>query len=379
MPPQEPDQQAADSGHYVELEELRPGGFVTWAISDAPSTRLRSVTGPPGGGKSTFLKQIETRLLPNTTCFLLPLLLLSGSEKVELTLQRWLNSISEVARIQGIPNLYASPGITDYRERWIAIVNKLSNACGPGRVRVLLVDGFDELTKAQRELIEKNVVEPFLLPAHGDSGNNRSIIARRYEHALTKATLRWEDDVHPLKGLALDQQSEQIKRRLAVIQSRPENEARAWLEWPEATDPNVSAAEQASITAAVNFSVQLDDTQTRELVDLLKDFLTPNPLVNLLELRRQFLHPGTPLDASDCRDCLERYVERSRVPTINVVELIGLVRRLVNPASFVLPDANNPLGNAQFEELKESGLMTQIPGTTRYCFEPAVIQLVSHI
>ena len=93
MPPQEPDQQPAGSDHYVELEELRPGEFVVWATTHAPRTRLRSVTGPPGGGKSTFLRQVETRLLPDSRCFLLPPLKFSGSEEVTQSVQQWMDDI----------------------------------------------------------------------------------------------------------------------------------------------------------------------------------------------------------------------------------------------------------------------------------------------
>lgn len=379
MPPQDPDQQPTGSDHYVELKELRPGEFVFWATTNAPHTRLRSVTGPPGGGKSTFLRQIETKLLPDSRCFLLPPLKFSGSEEVTQSVHQWMDDIGPATRRQGYHEPSIVSGSTDMKQRWIKITGQLPRICS-SRTRVLLIDGFDELPVDKRQWVEEIVIKPFLLPGHGDSGTgNRCVIARRDEFALREAVLRWEDDVHPLKGLARDQQTEQIERRLGVIRNRPADEARARLEWPEANDPYVGAEEQAAITTAVNFAVRLNEMQTRALVDLLKDFLTPNPFVNLLLLRRQFLHPVRPLNSNDCQDCLSCYVERSRVPHMTVGEVIGLVQRLANPASFTLRDANNPIGNTQFHELRDAGLVTLIPGTARYRFEPAVIQLVNHI
>lgn len=350
---------------YVERQPT-PKSFADWAEQrkpSQPSTRLRSIVGPPGSGKTTFLWAL-TRILRERRLVVVQLDLTSK------TLQQptvWLiGELKELERAGHIVLTIAPEQLAnqDFHRVWLVLVRALRN-----QPAVLLVDGFDETDSANRGWIEYEVLVPFLFRS-GERGESRAVIARRDEYALTEATLRWEDDVHPLQGLRDEQTIKQIDERLAAV-ARAVQDARKILEWPDAP------------AAIIDLAVTFNETDRAALINRLKQCLTPNPFVNLLLLQRQLQRPDEPLNVTDHRACLENYLRRAGLKATSSDELIALINRQNDPSSFRLSDLSEKQGHFEVRErvkgLIEAGMVSQIPGTARYRFDPAIIQLVKRL
>ena len=342
--------------------------FVAWAKDNAPATRLRSLLGSPGIGKTKYLEKFEATLVQDSaSSFLLPHLDLHPFN--ETRYRQWVSQVVEAAIEQGFP--LTDPIHPGFRQAWVDVVSKLPTAQKP----VLPLDGFDELSNDSRQFVEQHVLTPFLF-APIDNCQNRAVLARRDEYALNEAVLRWEDEVVWLKPLALDneqnQPTDQIGRRLVAVAGQTPDAARRILEWPGAPD------------AAIAYAVGLNELEREALKTELTPALLINPFGNLLLLQLR-LQRGSALISDDFHDCLKGYVSRARhgLPAASLDEwtakLITFTQGLSDPASFKFAE-DTPAANAELlREYQREGIIAQIPGTPRYRLDPVVVVLVRHI
>jgi hypothetical protein len=355
MPPQEPAGAPAALLFYVE-RNLAIDDFVRWATGVHLSTRLRSVIGPPGSGKTTFLLTLHHILGQHNRCFLLPILFPDSARN----LQEWLDSVLA----QGGRQFEFTPIPSNEPQE---VFRQLCSHCG-ANIPVLFLDAFEELPVDERRWIEEHLLIPFLHPNTGGDAKTRIIVARREERALEEALLRWEEEVHPLEGLdkpAADGPVEQVRQRLAAVLGKTWDQAKATLEWPNAPDD------------AIDYAIVLNRINREALLETLRGLLTPSPYVNLLLLQRKLAHPTTPLTGQDYDECLKAYVRRAGVPAQYARQVKALIRSLPDPHSFTVNhyDARGDR-NAVLQALMAAGIVFQIPKTSSYGFEPAFIQLI---
>jgi hypothetical protein len=309
------------------------GEFAGWAAGDHESTRLRSVIGPPGCGKSTFLRQLLHALIDEPRCAVFPILITAHA----------------------LPN---------YPETILQQLNDIRGAPIP----VLLVDEWETTTLDERRRCEEHLLVPFLFSA---GLNSRVVIARRDEHGLEEALLRWEEEVHELKGLDEPQpngREEQVRRRLAAVAEVTPEEATTLLEWPDA--PN----------AVVGYAINLDNEGRQALLNHLRETLTPNPYVNLTLLHHQLIHPATPLTVAAYEACLRAYVARAGLGPEYYDLLLQLSPHLGQDGTFTTQeyDARNQRAK-ELNTLQSAGVVARVSGTLRYRLEPAVVLLVRRL
>jgi hypothetical protein len=297
---------------YIE-RNLTIADFIVWITGNesgnpGPSTKLRSIIGGPGAGKSTFVGQLINELDKRSDCIPFEKLDLANYHSVSLrhTLRGWLIGASDKARRKLSPPPVFMLDEVNFDE----FVKELRQACG-ARVRVLVVvDSFDELTSTDQ--VEVESILQVLLSSNPSSETIKVIIARRDETRLIELLLRWEEEIFELHGLDVDAQvpAEQIRRRLqaggAGLGPKPEP-------WESELDQVI--ADKA-----------LDEAGQKRLVERLSPSLTPNPYINLLLLRRALDKEESPdlLDADDYRACLNNYVARAGLSAEHASTLVAL-------------------------------------------------------
>lgn len=354
---------------YVERRPLLTD-FVAWAKDHAPATRLRSLVGPPGVGKTTYLHHLA-QALQSEKVLLMWLDLPRGElyEYLRAWVGRQLDTLVEHGAIV-LPDLSVAK-LQPFWHLW----PELSRTLGASPLTpILLLDGFDELNDDSRQFVEQYVLFPFLFPAV-DNCQNRAVLARRDEYALNEGVLRWEDEVVWLEPLALDseqnQPADQIGRRLAAVAGQTPGAARRILEWPSAPE------------AAIAYAVGLNEPGREALKTELTPALTTSPFVNVLLLQRR-LQRTAALAADDFRDCLQAYLARAGLARpaeqLSAAELAQWVNNLPDPASFRFREIDlNPSASLTLKALLEDGIVAQVLGTARYRFDPAVIHLAQRI
>ena len=326
---------------YVE-RNLVVAAFYEWCVAPHPNpTRMRSVTGPPGCGKTTLLGQLRDALRGQNVPVVW-LTLGQGRSHDFLGPWHWVDNQARWTLLLADGDAgRAAASVEDF----IAIA---ASASVNGLAPVLLADGYDELEPGEREWVEQHFLIPFLFPDRVINPQSRIVLARRDEYALREARLRWEDVTFSLEGLA-----DPVAQLRALLRAAP-----------------AAVGATVVVPAAV-----LDDDTRAALVAALQPMLTPNPFVNLVLLERYFQHPDTPLGPDDCHYCLERYVERAGLSRDYVEVLIQHVRQFpAGQFSIREYDDQRELG-----VLVRAGVVSHVPDSPRFQLEAAVPHLVAHL
>lgn len=356
---------------YIE-RNLSINEFVLWARGKSTmaetmsETRLRSIIGPPGSGKTVFLGQLG-RALETAGLRVLRLDVAKVSSKpLSDSLHEWLEQQAKKLEIPYVRDRTVSPSAAFQAFLW---------QLGPTPAVVLLVDGFDEADPAARDQLEQ-LIASFLFGPSGDAADRYAVVARRDEYGLQEVLLRWEDDVYTLEGLdsvVAKGPIEQIRRRLAAVAAEP-TKARAILEWEE--------GDGKLPDKVVTGIGELDDAGRKALTERLKPHLTPNPYINLALLRRQLLRGEAALTPDDFRACLEAYIRRAGLPGIDkfVTQLIALSREVDMGGEMVwhkFPFHDTGLEPDDMEVLISVGSLALVADTLRYRLDPALHKLLA--
>jgi hypothetical protein len=330
--------------------------FLEWAAgrSDSSSLRLRSIIGPPGIGKSTFLKMLRSELIRHDhQVFWLDGNLLGSTDDFDEFKHRWFNE-----QIQDYPFLY---------DRTVAFSVSIENMLRQfqyGRPPVLLVDHLDALPHDKVDWLEKQLILPFLFNESGRAVNTMVVIARRDDSKLIEPQLRWEEEIIELRGLETDAQlpAEQIRRRLQTSGADlgPNHEP-----WEMALDQTIS-------------DMDLTEETRASFISTLSSSLTTNPYINLLLLKQALAnyllrHPQDVLDTNDYLTCLKAYLIRAGLSSEYIPKLHEL-------AAFIDRDTgtftNKEYGGSglqarDLDAFMNCGIVTHATGL-RYQLDPVV-------
>ena len=361
------DPSPAPQTYYVE-RNLRIDEFARWAKGgrggegDPPggnpngaSMRLRSVIGPPGGGKSMFLRQLHATLeIHSSPLFVFPVLSLKEVNDSEL-LWRWLEKATAKANSHGLGG--PLPSMVVEVSQIGTVTASLCQACG-ANFSLVLVDALEEAPSTWQQEIEQ-----FLIPLLNAYRNNtRVVLTRRDEYTLKEPILRWEEEVHLLKPLSSP--AEQIRRRLETAGMMDADQQRE--PWDQKLDQKIVAA---GLTSA----------KRTALLAELNPSLTPSPYINLLLLNCKLDHPAEPLDGEDYHVCLRQYVERANLtPTeafaTHLLDL-GQDEEFFRNNGYVRKSPYRGEGSEPINSLLKSGTAAN-QGTDGYLIEPGVVALL---
>ena len=358
-----------DPDPYVE-RNVTVASMVEWLHEPNPKTRLCSIVGPPGCGKTTFVKRLHATLhntpAPQCCISFLSLERQGGPREAthntnpdpppprpEAICVEWLSDT--VAKAPELfPNFTLAPGTEELSKQMHDFVRALCGSVNCQPPPLLLVDAYDELEVNSRNWIEQEVLYPFLFPLNVSNPNTRIIIARRDPYGLE--ALKWEDRVLALDPLNSPEQTKQIEQRLEYM-LQPEQP----IDWAQ-VPPGAKAALQ-----------RLGESGIVSFVELLRESLTPNPFINVLLLERQLEKLNVPLTSGDYKACLAAFVERAGLEP-QYIELLSDNIRQVDYKPF---PAVRSIGSQEDKgRLIEKGIVSQIPDTPRLQFEGAVVHLV---
>ena len=332
---------------YVE-RNIAVATLSDWCIAPHPNpTRMRSVTGPPGCGKTTLLhktgEELDARDVP-----MVWLTLADGRPDDFAGQWHWAGNQGVWMPLLAAGDVErAAAGV----EEFIAIA---ASASSQGMAPVLLADGYDELEPAERQWVEQHILIPFLFPNEVANPQSRIVLARRDKYALSAARLRWEDVTFPLEGL-----TDPAAQLWALLRA----------------DPAAIGATMVAPAAVIAAIAALDDDARAALVAALQAMLTPNPFVNLHLLERHFQHPAISLGPDDCQHCLAMYVERAGLSR-DYVEVLVRRAQQYRAGQFDI---------SQYDDKKElgvlvgAGVISHVPDSPRFQLEAAVVHLVAHM
>lgn len=330
--------------------------FVTWATGSSKRRRLRSLIGPPGAGKTTYLLQLEADLrqqAPRRAIVLWLTVPKDGGSQHSLSL--WLEEQAQtLSRHYQFPR-FINDRTVPFEAAWYVFVELVRRNSGAIPV-VFLVDGLDEVSVRQRMVIEL-LLAIFLNRLGSD---DCIVVTRRDADALNEAMLRWEEEVLPLAPLATPEK--QIELRLQVAgQGAVSWRREPWeveLDWWIAT---------------------LDEDGREAILKTLRPVLTPNPYMNSWLLNR--VKKGTTtFGQNDFRDCLADYLTHAGLrPEEYLQPLIALGQDDAFRDSgvwFRRDYSGAPL--SLIEPLLEAGV-AENKGKEHYRFEPGVVALICRI
>ncbi|MCA9867705.1 MAG: hypothetical protein KC410_14560 [Anaerolineales bacterium] len=357
------DPSPAPQTYYVE-RNLRIDEFARWAKGgrggegDPPggnpngaSMRLRSVIGPPGGGKSMFLRQLHATLeIHSSPLFVFPVLSLKEVNDSEL-LWRWLEKATEEAKEH---RLYGPLQPHDHTAYEIGIATVTLCHTWGANFQLLLVDAYEDALPSWKQEIEQFLAEVLNAP------HARIVLTRRDEYALEEARLRWEEEVLRLEPLSSP--AEQIRRRLEMV-SAPA--------WPRED----MEGELDQLIKDANLTINAREGIVRDLMNI----LTPNPYINLLLLRHKLQNP-LPVKAHKAyKDaCLTEYLARVKLEAKVYLPLLQRITAINNLGEFKGSDyGGHGIEASRLEQLMAAGIVNPVPGTQRYQLEPAIVSLIN--
>jgi hypothetical protein len=314
--------------------------ILKWLNDPQPESRVRSIVGVAGLGKSWFMTNLFFELRQRAN--FLPIWLDVSKERfyphdvenildldrqfpdcfTEAGRQEWLQWNIGLAR-----HKCASPIVYDdtvaFTNMFTELVRQLCHNCGS--LPVLLVDGYEEISDESRiDFLLEKICATFY---GGDC--TRIVIARRDDLPLPHHILSWQEKITELPPLDENQRAEQIKNRDAAKQ--------------------INSAEA------------------------LQPFLTGNAFINASLHQRVTGRADPEVITTDIEHCLYAALERGGllITQINLNLLLDLAKL---PDSWTNRDLNEQaqtrLEDPAVETLFQAGFIKQIKDTSRYQLDP---------
>jgi hypothetical protein len=335
--------------------------IIDLANDSDPAQRVLSVVGPPGVGKSYLLNYARDRLRRSGR--LVFWVNLSRDPQIrsdcpDVTVparfRDWLRQSIALAS-QRCDQVRAYDSAASVEAVVQTLVSVLCGQCDPKPNPMLIVDGFEEISVAERDALEKSLLEPFI------SGHcTRIIIGRRDEFSLNSSALRWTEDRLDLTVFNSTEAQQQVSTRLTRWNLRPH---------------------RTSHTGTFSFPANLP--LTLGLPNLIPPYQWNHPGINnfLLEciMVRYQAGSGSYLFAGDLADCLR---EVTRIPTHLSKTEIDFLIKIGNQ----LPElwtSDNLMINLQIafedpllEALFDRGIVISVPNTPTYQVADGIRELV---
>lgn len=347
-------------GLYVQREELFQK-LLGWVGNPSAESRLWSLLGAAGAGKSWFLANAYQRLRQNPGC--LPIWLDLSVEAVYPKLdddsnsalepfpdcrtvdgrQQWLARVITDAR-QICPGISAYQPSVTFSAMFRQFVTDLCRLCAH-HSPILIVDGYDEVTTVlERVFLQEHIFSNFL-----SDDCTRLIVARRDQPGqgfVSHPILGSWDTAVPLPAFEPRQSREQIEQ---IITKRDKDKA------PE--DP--------------------------ELDQHLQPYLTGNPFINTQLYERTKNKPLAVPDKADLEACLAAVLARAGLDYPSHAGLLATIAGKLEPtwtAQQLRNKGNITLGaHPKLENLFQAGLLAHIEGTSRYKMDEGLYQLLQFL
>lgn len=192
-------------GREPELQNL-----IEWVMAPTVPRRLKTITAPPGYGKSWLLRQLENQLgaKHGRELFLINVPTLQLKSRADIA--AWLPSIIKEAK--KFCDEVRTPDPANSPETIIShLLEDLSKNCSPTLRPIILVDAFDELFPNEGRELEKHLLEPFWA-----NSNVRIVIAFRDELSLVSPTLRRGEERIRLEAFSEPEGRRQLDKYLQL-------------------------------------------------------------------------------------------------------------------------------------------------------------------
>lgn len=320
---------------YVGREDLMLQ-MLKWIDEYAPSSRLRSVVGPVGSGKSWFIAHLYHKLKDKNPSIIVVWMNLSAKpvhpntlNAIELKLEPVLHSLAGwqnwLALVPG--QILSSPA--DLGAKLADFLKQKGNKC---EKIVVLVDGCDEVPQKERGWMEEHV----LAVAFADE-KVRLVMTRRDQDGLNHPILRWNDKVIELPGMTTREHQEQIERRYQH-------------------DPAV----RQKFPVRQKLSMSLLDVKA-----VLDRFSGENPYINTGIFNKFENRQGT-LVSDDLKECVRDISRRAGLSDDSFNLLEKVLSHL--PRTWTVTDLSDKLGILidDLGRLFEAGLIRHVSGKAQY-------------
>lgn len=179
--------------------------LIEWATVPNVRYRLKSIAAPPGYGKSWLLSEFVRRLSDRDDLFIIRVPTLRLKSKADI--DDWLPSVVKAAR-EICLNVRQHEGDT-LPESILRLLDDLCENCIPALRPLLIVDGFDELSDDERQILESHLLQSFWR-----NECTRIAIAFRDELSLYNSRLRRVEDRMNLNVFIPQYGEEQLQKRV---------------------------------------------------------------------------------------------------------------------------------------------------------------------
>jgi len=378
------------------LQPLEPGEsliedpkayFANWAVlpesSDPSSSIVRLIVGAPGDGKTWLILNIVYHL--RTRGWLVFYLNLEEAGSLDLrvylaqNLNRWISDLSLGRR-------FGPANQNEFTEQWKAFCGELGSREGHPAL-LLAVDGFDHCTPEQCRMVEKVLVEPFII----DDSKRRILLAYRSSKEIEDAQLKWDQGIFRVSSLTRQEGApEQIRRLCQAI----DNENRKLIARTSGMSmPDDSYSRQLkSIFPQIHANPGTNPFQDEQVAGMTlteieavgaawAGFLYPNPYVNARVMAQALSQAPHPLQRDDIVSVIAQYLERGGADVVNLgLRLEEAVRAFGNKGvrSAEFTKTLQGFRLEDFDPLLKAGLLLYDEKEALYTIDPTFVGLIAH-